>query len=276
MLRTRVITALVMLAVFATALFSFPPQAWLVFVSTVVGVAGWEWGGLCRWRQPVRLTFGIGAGVLSVMLGFAAQMTADVGWLVLPAAFMISSCFWLTIGFAWLARRWSLGSGLVAAGVGLVVLLPTALAMNFLRAIDPWWLLGAMAIVSVADIAAYFAGRAFGKRKLAPSISPGKSWEGVYGALCAVVLYGVITLTLAGAQLSTLEWVGAVIALLLLTGISVSGDLFESMLKRQAGIKDSSQLLPGHGGILDRIDSLTSTLPMVALFVLLVRANVPS
>lgn len=271
MLKTRVITALVMLAVFATALFQFPPMLWLSFVSIVVGIAAWEWGGLCRWVARTRVIYGIAGGVLSMGLGTVATGADALASWVFPAAFMLSAAFWILFGFAWLGRGWTLRSGVVAAFVGMVVLLPTALAMMFLRGIDPWWLLGAMAIVSIADIAAYFSGRAFGRRKLAPSISPGKSWEGVYGALVAVVIYGLVVLVAAGARFSPVVWGLVVFALLLLTGISVAGDLFESLLKRQAGIKDSSQLLPGHGGILDRIDSLTSTLPMVALFVHIVR-----
>lgn len=271
MLKTRIITALIMLAVFASALFTFPPLGWTAFVSIVMGVAAWEWGGLCGWTQRGRLAFGALGGLLSFGLGALALNDVASGRWVFLAAFAVSSAFWLLIGFLWLARGWRLGRGVLGMIVGLVVLLPTSLSMMFLRGIDPWWLLGAMAIVSIADIAAYFAGRAFGRRKLAPSISPGKSWEGVYGALIAVVIYGLATLVLAGARFSPTIWGLIVFALLLLTGISVAGDLFESLLKRQAGIKDSSQLLPGHGGFLDRIDSLTSTLPMVALFVFLVR-----
>jgi len=273
MLKTRVITALVMLAVFATALFFFPTPAWLAFVSIVVGIAAWEWGGLCRWSPRTRYMYGVLGAAISFGLGLFASSDHAAGAQVFPVAFFVSTAFWLLFGFAWLARGWQLGSGLVAAGVGGLVLLPTALAMMYLRNIDPhpWCLLGAMAIVSIADIAAYFAGRAFGRRKLAPSISPGKSWEGVYGALVAVVIYGLITLVSAGARFSPAAWGGVVLGLLLVTGISVAGDLFESLLKRQASIKDSSQLLPGHGGVLDRIDSLTSTLPVVALFVYLVR-----
>jgi phosphatidate cytidylyltransferase len=124
--------------------------------------------------------------------------------------------------------------------------------------------LAVMALVWVADIAAFFSGRAFGRHKLAPSISPGKTWEGVAGAMAGVLVYGfAVAPTLPAVQnLDRLVLVGC---LLLLTALSIVGDLFESLAKRQAGVKDSSQLLPGHGGILDRIDSQLSTLPLVAL-----------
>jgi len=125
-----------------------------------------------------------------------------------------------------------------------------------------------MALVWIADIAAYFTGRAFGRRKLAPQISPGKTWEGAYGATVGVLVYGLAMYGLF-APSNGVSPLLLVPVLLLLTAVSIIGDLFESLLKRQAGIKDSSQLLPGHGGILDRIDSLTSTLPLVTLFWLL-------
>ena len=130
-----------------------------------------------------------------------------------------------------------------------------------------------MALVWIADIAAYFSGRAFGRHKLAPSVSPGKTWEGAVGAVVAVILYG-LALRHFYPQMYAPIFTQAPLALLIvglvvLTAISIIGDLFESLLKRQAGIKDSSNLLPGHGGVLDRIDSLTSTLPMVALLTLL-------
>jgi phosphatidate cytidylyltransferase len=139
-----------------------------------------------------------------------------------------------------------------------------------LQSRSPGLLLALMAIVWVADTAAYFAGRRFGKRKLAPSISPGKTWEGVYGALIAVALYALALLPFAaragysGALLpaAATAWV---VLVLLLAAVSIVGDLFESQLKRQRGVKDSGKLLPGHGGILDRIDALVAALPPAAL-----------
>jgi len=270
MLKTRVITALVMLLVFSTAVFAFPSHAWIAFVAIITACAGWEWAGLCRWSPMVRYFYGAGIGVLTAATALIVDRASpDAARLVLLGAFLLAVAFWFLIAFTWLGRQWKLGSGLAAAVTGLLVLLPTGLAMIYLRSFGPWSLLGAMAIVWVADIAAYFSGRAFGRRKLAPSISPGKSWEGVYGALVLVVVYGLIVLVSAGVEFSPAGWAMVVLALLAMTGVSVAGDLFESMLKRQAGIKDSSQLLPGHGGVLDRIDALTSTLPLVALLALL-------
>ena len=138
-------------------------------------------------------------------------------------------------------------------------------------------LLAAMAVVWVADIAAYFVGRAIGRRKLAPGISPGKSWEGAFGAVAFVVVYGFVV-AYSWPQLglpnpSGLSGIlGFAAGLVLLTAVSIVGDLFESLAKRQAGVKDSGNILPGHGGILDRIDSLTSTLPLVALTLMLTKS----
>ena len=139
-----------------------------------------------------------------------------------------------------------------------------------MRSHSPWLLLAVCALVWVADIGAYFGGRAFGKRKLAPQISPGKSWEGVWSGLAAVMVYGAVVYATGLPMVpEVLSWPIAMLLLVILVSLSVEGDLIESLLKRQAGIKDSSNLLPGHGGVLDRIDSLTSTLPLAALWVAL-------
>jgi phosphatidate cytidylyltransferase len=261
-----------MLLVFSTAVFAFPSDGWIAFVALVTACAGWEWAGLCRWSAARRYLYGAGlAAVASLLAVVIDRADPEPARNALIAVFLVAVVFWALIAFTWLARQWPLGSGRGAAITGVVVLVPTALAMVYLRSVGPWTLLGAMAIVWVADIAAYFSGRAWGRRKLAPSISPGKSWEGVAGALVLVLVYGLIVLVSAGASFTPLQWGAVVLALLALTGISVAGDLFESMLKRQAGIKDSSALLPGHGGVLDRIDSLTSTLPLVALLALALR-----
>ncbi len=190
-------------------------------------------------------------------------------WVI--AVYLVAAGFWGVLVPCWLRAKWRLPDGLPGVLTGFVVLFPAWLALVQLRIPGPGALLAVLAVVWMADIAAYFSGRAFGKRKLAPSISPGKTWEGAIGAAVGVVLYGIaLRLAFAFAPVGLPLWV---LCLLGVTAVSVAGDLFESMLKRQAGIKDSSNVLPGHGGVLDRIDSLTSTLPVVALLWLLLRGQ---
>lgn len=271
MLRTRVLTALVLLAVLLPALWFLPQLGWAWLVAAVLAVGGWEWGALMRLRQPLRVLLGVAVFALAAVAilllpeafggpGWSPETGWSLGrWLYLPAV-----AFWTLLLPFWLRHRWPLPG--VAGGllVGAVVLLPTGLALVQLRQLGPQTLLAVMAVVWAADIAAYFAGRAFGKSKLAPSISPGKTWAGAWGAVIGVLIYGFAAAGLLPVTLHASVPVFA-LALILLTVLSVVGDLFESLLKRQAGLKDSSNILPGHGGILDRIDSQTSTLPLVAL-----------
>jgi phosphatidate cytidylyltransferase len=254
MLKARVVTALFLVAGFAAVLFFLPTWAASLMFSVVAALAGWEWAGLLKARAGARYLFG---GLI-----FVACLVLQMQPAGFPLLWIVAALFWLMVMPFWLKRRWAPGP----AGymTGLVLLLPTWAALVDLHGRSPWLLLAVMALVWVADIAAYFAGRAFGKHKLAPAISPGKTWEGVAGAVLGVIAYGI---AVSGFLPQTQEIGKPILAasLLFLTGLSIAGDLFESMIKRQAGMKDSSQLLPGHGGILDRIDSQTSTLPLVAL-----------
>ncbi|MCA1938016.1 MAG: phosphatidate cytidylyltransferase [Dechloromonas sp.] len=266
MLKTRVITALALMAVLLPSLFWLPQMAWAWLIAAFIGVGAWEWGALLGWKQRQRVLLGVVTAALCAVLAWteplaigAAGFAPAQTWVFL--FYGLSALFWLLLIPFWLRGKWSLhgASGLL---VGAVVLLPTWLAMVQLRAVGPAVLLAVFAVVWMADIAAYFAGRRFGKRKLAPGISPGKTWEGAYGAILGVLVYGLVIGHFFMVGVSLPLWVGA---LLLVTAVSIIGDLFESMLKRKAGIKDSSNVLPGHGGVLDRIDSLTSTLPVAAL-----------
>lgn len=275
MLRTRVLTALALLATLLPALFLLPALGWAWLVAALSAVAGWEWGGFMRLGKNGRILLGTAlslicaAGILmhpAVMGG--EGWSIDTAWQFGRWFYWPAVVFWLGVLPFWLWRRWPLPGPLVGLLTGLVVLLPALLALVQLRQLGPLTLLCTMAIVWAADVAAYFAGRTFGKRKLAPSISPGKTWAGAWGAIVGVLIYGFF----ASAQLpQALQTSVPFFALTLvgLTVLSIVGDLFESLLKRQASIKDSSNILPGHGGILDRIDSQTSTLPIVAMLWLL-------
>lgn len=272
MLKTRVITALVLVGLLLPSMFLLPQAAWAILIALFIGVGAWEWGALLGWSGSARIALGAGFTLSCAALAWvdpaaigAAGFRPEPAWVFL--LYGAAAVFWVLLMPFWLLNKWALrgGGGLL---VGAVVLLPTWLAMVQLRAASPLLLLAAFAVAWVADIAAYFAGRRFGRRKLAPTISPGKTWEGAMGAVLGVLIYGLVLghYFLDGNVVLPL-WG---LALLAVTAVSIIGDLFESLLKRKAGIKDSSNVLPGHGGVLDRIDSLTSTLPLIALVWLLV------
>lgn len=262
MLKERLGTATVLLVLFLAALFYLSDFQWSLLMLAVIGMGAWEWASLMRLKTPschafIGVTLAIGVFLLWQPTDLSMlEMQQEVGlWLIAAV-----TLFWVLVAPAWLMTRHQMKSRLLLALVGLLILLPTWLALDGLRRVSPLLLLAVMMTVWIADSAAYFAGKQFGKRKLAPQISPGKTWEGAAGAMLAVALYGIILCYLF--KLSA--WL--VLGLLCLTVLSIVGDLFESLLKRQAGLKDSSNLLPGHGGVLDRIDGLTSTLPLVVFY----------
>ncbi|PKO84066.1 MAG: phosphatidate cytidylyltransferase [Betaproteobacteria bacterium HGW-Betaproteobacteria-11] len=263
-LQQRVITAICLAAGLLVVLFVLPPRAAALAFAALAALAAWEWAGLMRQGSPARVMYAF------VLLLFCWQIQVAAPELI-AVLLVMAAIFWILIVPLWLVRKWTLsGNDFFGYLIGFLVILPTWAALLQLHASSPWLLLAVMALVWVADIAAYFSGRRFGKHKLAPAISPGKTWEGVGGAVLGVVLYGGTLMTFAPLAFS-LPWLLLVAGLLLLTAVSIAGDLFESLLKRQAGLKDSSALLPGHGGVLDRIDSLTSTLPLAALLLQLAR-----
>lgn len=243
-------------------LFLLPRAAAVAAFAAAVALAAWEWAGLLRARPCSRLWFGV-----LTLVPCAALYLAGMPRLPLLGLWGLALIFWLLLVPLWFRRGWSLHGNLPGFLVGWLLLIPSWAGMVMLYAYSAWLLLAALALVWVADIAAYFSGRAFGRHKLAPTISPGKTWEGAAGAVLAVLIYGFAVGQFSGglAQLTVPQILLAGLGLLLLTVISIFGDLFESLAKRQAGLKDSSGLLPGHGGVLDRIDSLTSTLPFAGL-----------
>ena len=243
----------------------------------LIAAGGWEWGRLNR----------LGSGINIVLGVVTLALCAGAWWLDWPDH--PSAMLWIVVGAAWVLA----GAALVKAGVegwpgiplglrvvgGVLALVLAWLAMAQARVIGVNFLLSILVLVWVADIFAYFAGRAFGgrftQRKLAPVISPKKSWEGVWGGMAGVVVLAVAW-TFADhaadaavpslySRLASLNWLVLVLAALFLGAMSVVGDLTESLVKRSAGIKDSSQLLPGHGGVLDRVDALLPTLPLAMM-----------
>jgi len=259
MLKTRVITALFLAAGLLVVLFLAPPAVATIAFGLAAALAAWEWAGLMKVDSAGRWMYA--AFILICCLAAWYQPA-----FAFPKLWLLASAFWLVLAPLWLKFRWQLASNdILGYGVGWILVVPTWAAMAGLYAHSPWLLLAAMGLVWVADIAAYFSGRAWGRHKLAIAISPGKTWEGAGGAVFAVLVYGVVVAYSVDRLPDGTALLMGLGALVVLPGISIVGDLFESLIKRQAAVKDSSQLLPGHGGVLDRIDSLTATLPVVAL-----------
>lgn len=269
MLKQRIITALILVTLFLVAVFALPTLGWMALVTAIVWQGAAEWARLAKMAGVHVVVYSI----LSVLL-LLAMLWLDVGIEVGHLSphlvwYVASVVLWVLVVPLWFKGGWHPQSPLLMGLIGWVVLLPTGLAMIDLHTAGPWWLLGTMAVVWLADIAAYFSGRKFGKHKLAPSISPGKTWEGVMGAIVAVSVYVLMVGWTTGLLKSSLMAAGILFMAWCWVGLSVIGDLFESAVKRQAGVKDSGTMLPGHGGLLDRIDALTSTLPLAALVLLL-------
>lgn len=275
MLKQRIITALVLLALLLPALFATSAEPLALFTLILMAAASWEWGRLngLGFRPALVLTvFCLSLCVASWWAGWTVQAPPLLWWM--------AGLAWV-IGGAWMLRRGVLGWGLWPRGArwvgGILVLWLTWLALCQSKTMGVNYLLSVLALVWVADVAAYFGGRAFGRRKLAIHISPGKSWEGVLSGVLAVGLLALVWLALDGWQT---HWRPSIFSILvqhsqtwafvgvaLLVAMSVVGDLAESLVKRSAGVKDSSALLPGHGGVLDRVDALLPTLPLALMLV---------
>jgi len=270
MLKSRIVTAVIMLLIFLFALFVLPASAWAVLVILMVLQGAAEWARLAKLSsRNASLFWWLTLLIMLAMVWYDASRSYEQQILLHVLIYAISALLWVIIAPTWMIAGWKVEQPLLMVLTGWMVLIPTGLAMLDLRVISPWLLLFVMGLVWVADISAYFAGRKFGKSKLAPSISPGKTWEGVWGAMVGVSIY----VLLVGVLSPAFEQRQVIPVLLLASwwwvGLAVIGDLFESAVKRQAGVKDSGALLPGHGGLLDRIDALTSTLPLAALVILL-------
>jgi phosphatidate cytidylyltransferase len=278
MLRQRIVTAIVLLAILLPALSHPDPLYWRVVTLVLIAAAAWEWGHLNGLGQPGAWIAGVVCLVACVVawkLGLLAQ-ARPVLWTLAGGAWVLAGAALLKAGVA----RWGQLPRALRLPGGLLALWLTWLAVVQARDIGIAFLLSILVLVWVADIAAYFAGKAFGGRfsaaKLAPAISPGKSWEGVWGGLAGVLVLALVWLALEHAGVlpgpslyghlrQQGGWPLLVLGSLFLAAMSVVGDLVESLVKRSAGMKDSSRLLPGHGGVLDRVDALLPTLPLAMM-----------
>ena len=277
MLKQRIITAVVLLAILLPALFYPSAVPFAVVMLVAIGVAAWEWGKLNGFGERMSIFFGVETVALcglSWWLGLLARPMPML-WIVASAAWVLGGAFLLrgaVPGWPKIPRGLRLVGGLLALWVAwLAAVQARAGGINFLLSI--------LALVWTADVCAYFAGRAFGLRftrsKLAPSISPGKSWEGVWGGMAGVVVLGIVwtwadaslqaTVASLYTRLALQGWWLLLLGVVFMAAMSVVGDLVESLVKRSAGAKDSSGLLPGHGGVLDRIDALLPAMPIAMM-----------
>ncbi|SDN83681.1 phosphatidate cytidylyltransferase [Halomonas shengliensis] len=262
MLRQRIITAAWLAPLMLAGLFGLDGGAFALFTAVVVLLGGWEWTNLAGIAGRGRRLTLVGVLALAMALLWASGSALAAWPLWLGLAGWALNLTWVT-HYPARTAQWAAPARRLA--MGLWVLLPAWVGLNVLRELGGLWLLFVLLLVWSADIGAYFAGRAFGRHKLAPAVSPGKSWEGVAGGLAATLLLALVVALAQG--LGGRDSALLVLTTLAVTLVSVLGDLLESMLKRHRGIKDSSNLLPGHGGVLDRIDSLTAALPLFALLV---------
>ncbi len=283
MLGQRVITALVMLLVLLAALFYNTPEPFGVLALVLIAAASWEWGRLNGYGQTESLLTGVVCLLLCIgawYLGFLGESHTRL-WIFAGAAWVLGGAWSLHSG----VTAWSAHARPIRLVTGLAALWLAWLAVAQARVIGINFLMSILVLVWVADIFAYFAGRSMGgrffKNKLATGISPGKSWEGVIGGVAGVLVLAFtwrwVDLTWATAVPSLYSYLGSksiwllVIAVVFLAAMSVVGDLFESLVKRGAGAKDSSGLLPGHGGVLDRVDALLPVLPLAMMLYSLAR-----
>ena len=277
MLKQRIITALVLLAILLPSLFWPSPVPFAVVSLILIAAGGWEWGRLNGLGQAGAVALAAACLALCALAWYAGLVERS-----LPAMWLVVGGLWVLVG-AWLIRAGVTGWPKIPQAVrlvgGLLALSAAWLAVAQARTIGVNFLLSVLVLVWVADIFAYFAGRAFGlkftRRKLAPAISPGKSWEGVWGGMAGVLVLAVAwtladramhaTVPSLYTRLASQGWWLLIVAALFMAAMSVVGDLAESLIKRSAGVKDSSNLLPGHGGVLDRVDALLPTLPLAMM-----------
>jgi phosphatidate cytidylyltransferase len=280
MLIPRIITAVVLLAMLLPALFATNSSPFAALTLVLIAAGCWEWGRLNQLGFAASVVAGVAVGAgLAYVWWLAPHLLVEYAH-VTRALWLLGAALWV-LGSAWLLRfgmtRWLGLSPKLRLGVGWLLLALTWLAMASAHAVGVNFLLSVMVLVWVADVAAYFGGRAWGKRKLAAGISPGKTWAGAFSGAAAVMVLAVAWLWLDtqlapdSASIYTQLWqrspVLMVIGVLWLNSMAVVGDLIESLVKRCAGVKDSSGLLPGHGGVLDRVDALLPVLPLALMLV---------
>jgi phosphatidate cytidylyltransferase len=265
MLKTRIVTALIMIAVLAGALFWAPRFVWIAGCLGCAAVAGLEWARLTKMSRVLGGVF-ILANILLIVTWSLLELPSNTG----SVFFLPAMAFWMVLVPYWLWRHSLPVNSIFAFAAGILTIASASIALVALRDIGPGLVLCVLGVVWVSDSMAYFVGSAFGRHKLAPQISPGKSWEGVGGAVLFVLVYAFLWGYFSTGVLPSrytdgpAGWIVLAGLMSLLAILGIYGDLFESYLKRVAGVKDSGSILPGHGGALDRIDALLPVLPCAA------------
>ena len=261
MLKVRVLTAAILSGFLLAAIFLLPARGAVLVFGVICSLGAWEWSGFGALQRP------LARGAYTLVLGVLQYF----GWVVssVPAylnALMAAACLWWVTAFFWLTLAPGRQRPLLTLGCGAIVLVPAFVALARVQDSRHAGISGAqlvlwlMLLVVAADIGAFFAGRRFGRHKLAPQVSPGKTWEGALGGLAAVAVVSWIGALRLGSPVLGSVLFGCAVGV-----FSIVGDLTESMFKRAAGLKDSGAILPGHGGVLDRIDSITAAAPFYAL-----------
>lgn len=272
MLKQRIITALLLAMAFLSALFYLPQALFALFIATFVLIAAWEWSNLAGYgRRGQRALYVLVTAIILWASAYYCDLGSDSGVNESHVrTLLLLGCGWWAVALLWVQGYPS--SGLLWGGrfpraiMGFLILMPTFLGLAYLQTLEggAWFILMSVLICALADIGGYFAGRKFGRNKLAPNVSPGKTWEGFWGGLTLNTLFALALSYFGGYSL------GLMLAVIIPASLaSVLGDLVESMVKRHRRIKDSSRLLPGHGGVLDRVDSITAAVPVFALALLL-------
>jgi phosphatidate cytidylyltransferase len=257
MLMSRILSAFVMLIVFLSSMFLFSGRyfSFVIYVSSLLAL--YEWSKLLYYKSHEKNIFLLISLVLIYFIDI--YLNFEDSKLIL----LIASIFWLCVAPLFLIFKFNLKNFFFSSLIGWVLVMPLIISLNYLIKLSPWVVLLVLTSIWLADSGAYFFGKQFGKRKLAPSISPGKTWEGFFGALFVVSSFSIF-MTYFGFVNSYMS----ILFFNLILILSVEGDLFESYIKRIAKVKDSGDLIPGHGGVLDRIDSLCSSLPLATLILM--------
>ncbi|KJH87725.1 phosphatidate cytidylyltransferase [Pseudomonas fluorescens] len=261
MLKQRIITALILLPIALGGFFLLEGAGFALFIGLVVTLGAWEWARLAGFAaQSARVIY---AAAVAAMLFIMYVVPGLAPWVLGAAVLWWAVATFLVLTYPQTTHHWA--NAATKLLIGLLILLPAWQGLIWIKQgpLGNWQIMAVMVLVWGADVGAYFSGRAFGKRKLAPKVSPGKSWEGVYGGLAlSLVITAVVGFV---RDWTVAQLLMGLFSAALIVFVSVVGDLTESMFKRQSGIKDSSNLLPGHGGVMDRIDSLTAAIPIFAV-----------